>query len=257
MGKRECGGGVGSWNARSVSRSGGRAGARASEGGPRRARETPAASAARVRCRAAGKISSARTIGRRDGRVVSARSARATTEPSSGVGSDAEIGDAAGKPRGPPSPRRTIVRGRPGQLLRDRRCRATRRSPRSGGGRGRCGEGQPSPRQGETGGARARAREHEANGQRRWLRATAAFILSGHRRGRAPAGISGVHAKRKFLSGSTGPVAVDILREKFLFSRRPRKFYKNPGPPCDGQFLSRPAGSRLFLHFKALKKRKC
>lgn len=118
-------------------------------------------------------------------------------------------------------------------------------------------EGQPSPRQGETGGTRARAREHEANRQRRWLRATAAFILSAHRRGRAPPGISGVRAKRKFLSGSTGPAAADILREKFLFSRRPRKFCKNPGPLCDGQFLSRPAGSRLFLHFKALKKRKC
>jgi len=126
--------------------------------------------------------------------------------------------------------------------------------------------GQPSPWQGERrvavrargrGRGRGRAREHEANGQRRWLQATAAFILSAHRRGRAPTGILGVRAKRKFLSGSTGPDAADILREKFLFSRRSRKFCKNPGLPCDGQFLYRLAGSRLFLHFKALKKRKC
>lgn len=110
---------------------------------------------------------------------------------------------------------------------------------------------------GEAGGVRVRAREDEANGQRRWLQATAAFVLSARRRGRTPPGISAVRAKRKFLSGSTRPAALGILREKIFFSRRPRKFCENPSAPCDGQFLRGPAGSRLFLHFKALKKRKC
>jgi len=133
---------------------------------------------------------------------------------------------------------------------------ATRRAPWYGSGRGRRGRGVVAER-GETGGVRVRAREDEANRQRRWLRATAAFVLSARRRGRRPLGISAVRLKRKFLSGSTRPLALNILREKIFFSRRPRKFCENPNPPCNGQFLHGPTGSRLFLHFKALKKRKC
>lgn len=53
-------------------------------------------------------------------------------------------------------------------------CARRRRCDEDGGIGGRrvrvAREGRPSPRRGETGGVRARAREHEANGQRRWLR---------------------------------------------------------------------------------------